>query len=594
MTESMSELISAYLYGHITAAQYDELRAWLAADPRHVQEYIHEAYLHHAIRLVLQRREVERIHTATEGGLNGKSPDDPAEMFRKAIENDVEFLKGSHGRLNCEEIQKLADRKLAAFLEEQQRQELQERQQADRESRMAGIRRSLSSAARVIATIGARTSKLAAVVAMVAVFLSLFVFHHQRPSDGEIANLTDSLNARWNVNIGKHAGLYGGYFKLDQGYARILFRTGADVSIEAPAEFRLESADRMVLLSGRVFAEVPPLARGFRVDTPYASIVDLGTQFGVKVDLGVSSDLHLFRGKASLTPAGGAGSGGSEIIAAGQAGRVDMTGRVTSIPVNGTAFVRRFFPTSASVWRGQSIDLADVVGGGDGFGGGQLNRWLEIGTGMDGTRYVVNGQITRQNQTTDNRYHRVTHLPYVDGVFSPNGSAGPVQVSSQKHFWQDCPKTNGTYFEDIFNGDYISVGTSSHRLILMGQAFGTREHPGIALHSNAGITFDVDAMRKGTPGLEITEFKAMCGVSEDVKKHPEDAQQGRSDFWVLVDGEKRFEAKGMDAESKPREISVPLSGKERFLTLVATDGDGRTNCDWCFFAEPRLEVRAVP
>jgi hypothetical protein len=586
MTESISELISAYLYGHITAAQYEELRAWLAADPQHVREYIQEAYLHHATRLVLQRREVERAHPDAKG----RSKSDSSELFRKAIESDIEFLEKSRGHLSPEEVRRLADRQLAAFLEEQHRQERREQRQAGLEPWTARLKRSLSSALGTAATVGVRTGKLAAVVAMIALPLTLLVSVFCLRENPEVASLADTLDARWGVNIERHASLHNGRFRLHQGYARLLFRSGAEVSIEAPAEFRLESAKRMTLLSGRVFAEVPPSARGFTVDTPQASIVDLGTQFGVKVESGISSDLHLFKGKASLMPTGAAVS---EIITAGQASSVDAEGQVRSIAVDDKAFVRRFFPQSGFIWRGQPIDLADVVGGGNGFGTGQLNRWLEISAGTDGTKYIVNGQTTQQYQTTDNRYHRVLHLPYVDGVFSPDGGAGPVQVSSQKHLWPDCPKTSGTYFEDVFNGDHIPAGAKSHGLVLNGQAFGTREHPAIALHSNAGITFDLDAMRRDMPGLEIIEFKATCGISEDVRKHLDGTEKGRADFWVLVDGKKRFEAVGVDVNSKPPEISVPLAGHERFVTLVTTDGDGRPNYDWCFFAEPRLEVRIV-
>jgi hypothetical protein len=349
----------------------------------------------------------------------------------------------------------------------------------------------------------------------------------------------------------------------------------------------------MILNSGRVFAEVPPSAKGFTVVTPYASIVDLGTWFGVSADRAGTSDLHLFKGQASLTPTAADQTGKGQILAAGQAGSVDSAGNITDIPIDNRAFVRRFFPRSGFVWKGQPIDLADVVGGGNGFGTGQLNRWLEINTGRDGTRYIVNGWTTQPYQTSDNRYHRVAHLPYVDGVFSPDANTGPVRVSSQEHLWRDCPKTSGSFFEDIFNGDYISVGANSHGFVLKGQAYGTREHPAIALHSNAGITFDLDAMRRDLPGLEIIEFKARCGISEDVKPHLDGTQLVIADFWVLVDGKKRFEAIGITADSGPREISVPLGTEERFVTLVTTDSDGRPNYDWGFFAEPHLEVQAV-
>lgn len=349
----------------------------------------------------------------------------------------------------------------------------------------------------------------------------------------------------------------------------------------------------MTLYSGRLFAEVPKSARGFRVDTPYNSVVDLGTQIGVRVEPGHASDLHLFKGEASLIPGREVWTGKGQTLKQGQARRVDTAGYVQDIQIETTAFVRRFFSESGLAWRGQAVDLGDVVGGGNGFGTGQLNRWLAISTGKDGTTLFVNGKPIAGYQTTDNQYHPVSHLPCVDGVFSPDGGMGKVQVTSKGHMWEDCPQTCGRYFEDIFNGPCIAVGEHSHRLVLGGQAYGTKEHPAIALHSNAGITFDLDAVRGELPRLDLGRFRATCGISEQAGAYTGEVSGIRADFWVLIDGKRRFTAIGMGVDSKPQEISVTLERQDRFVTLVSTDGDGQANYDWCFFAEPRLEVNVA-
>ena len=500
-----------------------------------------------------------------------------------------EKKQNERDRADVKAVEREAQRRLDQFLAEQeeirkqQQAELRQRSRLDLAQVAVHAKRGLLS----VCWLAARAAVLTVLV------LAVLIAVHYARTGPIVASLADSMDAKWDVDMAPQTALHKGEFRLEQGYARIAFQRGADVLIEAPAKFRLQSAQRMTLYSGRLLAEVAPSARGFRVDTAQASIVDLGTQFGVKADTTQASDLYLFKGQASLTPRAAGAAVAGLILTEGQARRVDATGQVHDIQVDKTAFVRRFFRKSGFTWRGQPIDLADVVGGGNGFGTGRLNRWLEISTGRDGTRYILNGQTTQQYQTTDNRYHRVAHLPYVDGVFSPDANAGPVQVSSQNHLWQDCPKTAGTYFEDVFNGDYIPAGAKSHGSVLNGQTFGTREHPAIALHSNAGITFDLNTMRRDMPGLEIIEFKATCGISEDVRRHLDGTEKGKADFQVLVDGKKRFEAVGMDVNSKPQEISVPLAGHERFVTLVTTDGDGRPNYDWGFFAEPRLEVQIV-
>jgi hypothetical protein len=561
-------LISRYFEGPESMTQHDldQLSEWIKQDPAHAKRFAQAAFVHRSIYDSLTSEQTQEALTAPP-----PSPSPGDSGFRW----DDDFW---HQIAEYEKTAPTVDTEKPSVEEEP----LQKTEPA----------KSTQSENRTLLFVTAFSVTAVLPLCVVAEIGRLWF-----PS--EIATLSSSMQANWAdsavLKSGDRLTRRKKPLRLTQGMVDVVFDTGARVVIEAPAQFRIKSAKRMTLLSGRVFAEVPPSARGFTVDTPQASIVDMGTQFGVKVESGISSDLHLFKGKASLTPAGAAGSGKSEIIAAGQAGSVDTTGQVRSIAVDDKAFVRRFFPQSGFVWRGQPIDLADVVGGGNGFGTGQLNRWLEINTGLDGTKFIVDGRMVLGYQTTDNRYHRVTHLPYVDGVFSPDGSAGPVQVSSQRHLWHDCPKTSGMFFEDIFNGNYISLGTDSHGFVLKGQAYGTREHSAIALHSNAGITFDLDAMRRDMPGLEIIEFKGRCGISEDVRTHLLDGVPwGTADFWVLVDGKKRFEAVGMNVNSEPPEISVPLSRQERFLTLVTTDGNGGANFDWGFFAKPRLEVRIAP
>jgi hypothetical protein len=85
---------------------------------------------------------------------------------------------------------------------------------------------------------------------------------------------------------------------------------GARVVIEAPAEFRFESAQRLHLRRGRLAADVPPAANGFTVVTPSGDAVDLGTQFGVDVPEKGAAEIHVFEGEV-IAKATGAGEGKS-------------------------------------------------------------------------------------------------------------------------------------------------------------------------------------------------------------------------------------------------------------------------------------------
>ena len=61
----------------------------------------------------------------------------------------------------------------------------------------------------------------------------------------------------------------------------MVFYSGARVVIEGPTELQLISPMEAVCPAGRLLAEVPQPARGFRLKTAQLNVVDLGTVFGI-------------------------------------------------------------------------------------------------------------------------------------------------------------------------------------------------------------------------------------------------------------------------------------------------------------------------
>jgi hypothetical protein len=448
---------------------------------------------------------------------------------------------------------------------------------------------------------GTKTRKGPLITIMISmaalILLLLFARYLPAPSAIEVATLTDSMKARWDTSSDskeKGSRLVTGYtpLSLREGIVELVFDNNAKVIIEAPAEFCLLTEDQIKLNHGKLYAVVPQKAIGFSIKTPNSRVIDLGTEFGVRVGEKESTELHVIKGKINLL-AGTTNKTAMEVRQGYAKSVSGSTSVVNDIPVKETLFVRQINSKTDLVWRGQKyLDLADALGSGNGFGTGRANIWLDLATGKEGTMLMENPRqhlseeeiVKLEKRFTDNRYHEVSGKSYIDGVFSPDGRAGAVQVSSQGHIWKDCPDTSGIYFEDIFNGSNINT-SYNHRLILNDQVYGTKEFPAIALHSNAAITFNLQAIRQDLPGLEITRFKAICGVSQEAGKGP-----NKEDFWVLVDGQKRFEAKGLQSGSDSREISIPINSQDHFLTLVSTDGDLAPNYDWGFFGMPRLEI----
>ena len=117
-----------------------------------------------------------------------------------------------------------------------------------------------------------------------------------------VAMLNREVNARWNPADhvpSPGAPLEPGRLRLESGLAQIVFYNGARVVIEGPAELQLVSSTEAVCPGGKLTAEVPPQARGFRVVSPRFDVVDLGTSFGLNMADG-RSELHVFEGKVEF------------------------------------------------------------------------------------------------------------------------------------------------------------------------------------------------------------------------------------------------------------------------------------------------------
>lgn len=92
--------------------------------------------------------------------------------------------------------------------------------------------------------------------------------------------------------------------QVHTGLVQLVTARGAQVVIEAPAEFRFESAQRLTMIRGRLSADVPPAAKGFTVVTPSGNAVDLGTRFGVDVPDEGAAEIHVFEGEVIAKVAG--------------------------------------------------------------------------------------------------------------------------------------------------------------------------------------------------------------------------------------------------------------------------------------------------
>jgi hypothetical protein len=148
-----------------------------------------------------------------------------------------------------------------------------------------------------------RTMVLAAATIAVAV-LAAAAFWLTRP-DAVLAKIVDeSADCHWYVEHAAPrptADLAGGdALRVTSGRLVLRYPQGVDVALHAPAAYQLVSATSARMMLGRLAAHVAKGAEGFSVETPRATVVDLGTEFGVDVNPQGVTDVIVFAGEVDV------------------------------------------------------------------------------------------------------------------------------------------------------------------------------------------------------------------------------------------------------------------------------------------------------
>ncbi len=192
-------------------------------------------------------------------------------------------------------------------------------------------------------------------VAVVLALISLIVWFDAIPatstpssSGATFATVEDSVDVVWgDTNSGPQNGARfraDKTYDLRSGVLKIRFDGGASAIVDAPAVFSIESEQAAKLTLGKLVGHVPDHAKGLTINTPMASVIDLGTEFGVSVDTNQVSDVYVLAGAVSLGVTltdNGSSPMTVERYAAGDAVRVDGSGSVNRIPFKDDQFWRQ-------------------------------------------------------------------------------------------------------------------------------------------------------------------------------------------------------------------------------------------------------------
>jgi ferric-dicitrate binding protein FerR (iron transport regulator) len=412
-----------------------------------------------------------------------------------------------------------------------------------------------------------RLGAIAAGVLLIIGVLSFLAWPRYGP-----ARLVAADHAEWEPGAAPSKGgdrLLKRPLVLRTGLIKLAFDNGNQLIIEGPARFTITDEGAITFDQGTLTAVVTAAGRGFRVSAPTAQVTDLGTEFGVQASA-TATRVAVFNGKVLVE-----GSGGGAIpqeLTAGSAVEVSTSG-ITPVPFAPAAFTR-VMPSAPL-----ALDLLDLLAGGNGTGS-------TAGVGIDAATGRTRETRAVAIRLGNRQFVRVNDQAVIDGCFIPGGR---MPVDSAGHLFT-FPTTSLVSYGLIWAGPNIPwLGELPIATTLPNDA-GHATTRVLVMHSNNGVTLNLDAIRAlHSPGT-ITGFRARVGNS--YRPAQPDALPARSlaSVHVIVDGIARFENRAFVNADPPIEVTCTLSENDHFLTLATTDGGDGSSCDWVLWTHPELVV----
>ena len=193
---------------------------------------------------------------------------------------------------------------------------------------------------------------IALAASLLLAFATVWWHSHERQSlpyrGDEVALLSKSVGAVFaygpagESNPAEGTPFRQGVYELQKGLVEFVYRSGAVLVVQAPATFELVDSASVRLEDGRVAAHVPQPAIGFRIESPGATVVDLGTDFAVQAVRDRESEVHVFKGEVRVDLHGSRGESSDPLrLVTGEATRVDFaTGMPSGIDLDSQQFLR--------------------------------------------------------------------------------------------------------------------------------------------------------------------------------------------------------------------------------------------------------------
>ena len=395
----------------------------------------------------------------------------------------------------------------------------------------------------------------------------------------------------------------GQRLEVTAGSVELEFYSGANIILQGPAVFTPMGPSAATLAVGRVTGNVD---RGdFKLMTPAAEVIDLGTKFGVTVDHQSNTEVCVFSGKVSVRSLLAERSRQPLLLTKGMAVQVAFDGKIdSSAQIDRGVFLRNIpapehFDPSPGV-----LSLVDIISGGEGRGPRMAGAIDPVSGRWDQSPFpftelsVVAGKPTRKHndwvlhrlsQKSSGQYHACVASSVIDGVFVPSSDGRGVVINSAGDVVNLPPSDGDTWGPIWARRDTVGFPLAAD----MDDFWGTDTLPGIrqrlsnaaygivGIHPNVGITFDLRSLRM-LEGLPAAAFQAVLANLDNAEDHDFVRQKSKrrsADFRIYVDRELRFERLDFARSDGDAEVDIPLFEEDRFLTLIATDAGNHKRFD---------------
>lgn len=224
--------------------------------------------------------------------------------------------------------------------------------------------------------------------------------------------------------------------------------------------------------------------------------------------------------------------------------------------------------------RNQGLNLADLIGGGTGFGTGKPD------SGYDPTSGKI--QIEKRGfleKISLNQYYPIAAVG-LDGIAVPDGKIDGAEhrlIVSSTGIEIPIPDTSGAAWDAVRNGPVNSLYSTS----LDGVDYATG-HAMLGTHANVAISFDLTELRQASQ-QRFTHFRSGVGYFGQTET------RGAS-VSVFLDGMEVAKYERIGRLDGLKSIDIPLQHQHRFLTLLITDAGNGIAHDQVCFIDPVLTL----